>query len=405
MDLLVIGVFLFVYGGMAAGGVPGLAIDRSGAAVLGAIALVAGGALSAEAAWRAVDVATVSLLFGLMVVSAQLRLGGFYTVMARRIADYGGSPEGLLALVIASSAVLSALLANDIVCLAMTPILIEGAARRGLDPVPHLLGLACASNVGSAATLIGNPQNMLIGQVMGLSFGGYAAGALPVAILGLFIVWGVIALLFRGRWMRAVTPPTVDSPAFDPWQTGKGLLVIAVLVLLFLWGGVSREAAALSGAGVLLLSRRLASRRIFGLIDWPLLILFFGLFVVNRALMDYGIADWIFRAISSAGLDLARWPALLAFTAALSNVVSNVPAVMLLLPKCHSPESGLVLALSSTLAGNLVLPGSIANLIVAEWAAVMGVRISWRTHAAAGIPVTVLTLLVAAFWIWLRRGF
>ncbi|MBI5844044.1 MAG: anion transporter [Deltaproteobacteria bacterium] len=401
MELLVIAVFLFVYLGMAAGGVPGLAIDRSGVALLGAIALLAGGAVTAESAWASVDVSTIGLLFGLMVVSAQFRLGGFYTLLSRRIASLDGPPGLLLGLVIGSSAVLSALLANDIVCLAMTPVLIEGCVKRKLDPVPHLLGLACAANVGSAATLIGNPQNMLIGQVLGLSFGGYLADALPVAVAGLFAVWLVIALMFRGRWERSMDAPPAESPPYDRWQTGKGFFVLAVLIAVFLWGGIPREAAALAGAGVLLLSRRLASRSIFGLIDWPLLLLFFGLFVVNDSLSKAGITEWAFHALSITGLDLDRWPVLFGLTAVLSNIVSNVPAVMLLLPQCQTPESGLVLALSSTLAGNLILTGSIANLIVAEWAAVMGVRITWLSHAVVGVPVTILTLALAAGWLWL----
>ena len=401
VELLVIAVFIFVYLGMAAGGVPGLAIDRSGVALLGAIALLAGGAVTAESAWASVDVSTIGLLFGLMVVSAQFRLGGFYTLLSRRIASLDGPPGLLLGLVIGSSAVLSALLANDIVCLAMTPVLIEGCVKRRLDPVPHLLGLACAANVGSAATLIGNPQNMLIGQVLGLSFGGYLADALPVAVAGLFAVWLVIALMFRGRWERSMDAPPAESPPYDPWQTGKGFFVLAVLIAVFLWSGIPREAAALAGAGVLLLSRRLASRSIFGIIDWPLLLLFFGLFVVNDSLSKAGITEWAFHALSITGLDLDRWPVLFGLTAVLSNIVSNVPAVMLLLPQCQTPESGLVLALSSTLAGNLILTGSIANLIVAEWAAVMGVRITWLSHAVVGVPVTILTLALAAGWLWL----
>lgn len=401
MEILIIFIFLFVYLGMAAGGVPGLAIDRSGVALLGAIALLAGGAVTAESAWASVDVSTIGLLFGLMVVSAQFRLGGFYTLLSRKIAALEGSPGLLLALVIGSSAILSALLANDIVCLAMTPVLLEGCVKRRLDPVPHLLGLACAANVGSAATLIGNPQNMLIGQVLRLSFGGYMMDAVPVAVSGLFAVWIVIAIIFRGRWERAMEAPAVDSPAYDRWQTGKGLFVLAALMGVFLWGGIPREAAALAGAGVLLLSRKLASRRIFGLIDWPLLILFFGLFVVNESLQKAGITEWFFSALSLTGLDLGQWPVLFGLTAVLSNIVSNVPAVMLLLPQCHTPESGLVLALSSTLAGNLVLTGSIANLIVAEWAAVMGVRIGWLSHAVVGVPVTLITLALAAGWLWL----
>jgi len=165
MQDYVLTVFAVVYLGMVLGRLPWLAVDRSGVALLGAVALLAGGALSSRQAWAAVDMPTMSLLFGLMLVSAQLRLAGFYTLLARRVAQARLSPQGLLLLVMTAGAGLSAVLVNDIVCLAMTPILAEGCLKRGLNPVPFLLGLACAANIGSAATLIGNPQNMLIGQV------------------------------------------------------------------------------------------------------------------------------------------------------------------------------------------------------------------------------------------------
>ena len=183
MDTWVVLVFGFVYLGMVLGEIPGLALDRTGVALLGALALIASERVTPEAAWRAVNVPTLALLFGLMVVSAQFRLGGFYTWVARKAAGADVSPAVLLGLVVAVAGGLSAVLANDIVCLAVAPLLIEGCARRGLDPVPFLLALACAANVGSAATLIGNPQNMLIGQTLHLWFVGYLGDAAVPALL------------------------------------------------------------------------------------------------------------------------------------------------------------------------------------------------------------------------------
>jgi Na+/H+ antiporter NhaD/arsenite permease-like protein len=189
MTTTVLIVFAVVYLGMILGGVPGLAIDRTGVALLGAIALVAAGATSLDQAWAAIHVPTIALLLGLMVVSAQFRLGGFYAAVTRRIAEAGASPEALLGLLIGVAAFLSALLANDIICLAMAPILATACARRGLDPVPFLIALACAANVGSAATLIGNPQNMLIGQQLELSFARYLLDGVVPAALGCVATW------------------------------------------------------------------------------------------------------------------------------------------------------------------------------------------------------------------------
>ncbi|EGJ48723.1 SLC13 family permease [Desulfocurvibacter africanus] len=410
MHSLVLAVFVVVYLGMALGRLPWLALDRTGVAVLGAIALMAGGALTAREAWLSVDVPTMAMLFGLMVVSAQLRLGGFYTRVTRAIAAADLPPQGLLGLVIAASALLSALLANDIICLAMTPILVEGCRERNLKPMPFLLALACASNIGSAATLIGNPQNMLIGQITGLSFTAYLLDAAVPVAASLAALWVIVCLVFRDDWDESwhegaagVGTPT-QAPAFNAWQTGKGLFFLGILMAVFLAGVPPREVAALGCAGVLLLSRKLASRDKFALVDWPLLLLFLGLFVVNHALAATGILDFVYASAERAGIDLNHGGWLFAATAVLSNIVSNVPAVMLLLPKAMAPESALVLALSSTLAGNLLLVGSIANLIVADQAERFGVRVTWGAHLRVGLPVTLTSFALTGLWLWLRWG-
>jgi len=399
VDTWVVLVFAFVYLGMMLGEIPGLALDRTGVALLGALALVASERVSPAAAWAAVDVPTVALLFGLMVVSAQFRLGGFYGWVTRGVARLDVAPPALLGLVIAVAGALSAVLANDIVCLAVAPLLVEGCARRRLDPVPFLLALACAANVGSAATLIGNPQNMLIGQRLHLSFTGYLADAAVPAALGLVVVWAVIASAARGAWNRETPLPALEEPPLDAWQTGKGLAVLAVLLVGFLVAPFPREVLALAAAAVLLMSRRMASRDLLGLIDWHLLVLFVGLFVVNFALADSGTLGLAVRALARAGVDTTRPTVLFPVSAVLSNLVSNVPAVMLLLPQAMHAKAAPSLALASTLAGNLVVVGSIANIIVIGQAARLGVRITWREHARVGVPVTLITLAIAAVWL------
>lgn len=402
MDSLVLSVFGLVYLGMILGRWPGLALDRTGVALLGAIALLATERVAPVDARDAVDVPTLGLLFGLMVVSAQFRLGGLYTVITRRLTAAEASPPVLLALLILVSGVLSALLANDIVCLAVAPILVESCARRRLAPTPFLLALACAANVGSAATLIGNPQNMLIGQSLGLSFAGYLLDGGVPALLGLAAVWWVIMRSVRGRWHVETPPPHIHAPAFNGWQTGKGLVVLGLLVVGFLLAPWPREVQALTAAGVLLLSRRLHSRRMLAEVDWQLLVLFIGLFIVNHALAASGMVRAALDATRAAGVDVSHPATLFATTVVLSNLVSNVPAVMLLLPAATHADAGAVLALASTLAGNLLLVGSIANLIVVDQAERLGVRIGWREHARVGVPVTLLTLAIAAAWLALR---
>jgi Na+/H+ antiporter NhaD/arsenite permease-like protein len=402
MDPVVLAVFLIVYAGMVLGELPGLALDRTGIALLGAIALVASGRLSLEAAWLSVDVPTIALLLGLMVVSAQFRLGGFYTALTRRLGLGDHSPGVLLALVVLASGLLSAVLANDIVCLAMAPVVVEIAARKRLDPIPLLLALACAANVGSAATLIGNPQNMLIGQSLNLSFARYLfEGGVP-ALVGLAVVWAIVWLAYRNRWAGTIAVPDIHAPSFDRWQTIKGAVVVTAVMLAFLAAPWPREIVALAAGGTLLVSRRMASREMLGLVDWHLLVLFVSLFVVNAAVAQAGLLDRAVESLGRAGISPGSPSTLFVLTAVLSNLVSNVPAVMLLLPLAIHDLAGPVLALSSTLAGNLLIVGSIANIIVVEQASRLGVAIDWKTHARVGIPVTLATLALAAAWLaWL----
>lgn len=408
-DWGIVAVFAVVYLGMFLGGLPRLKLDRSGVALLGAIAVIALAGLPLEQVARAVDLPTIVLLFAFMVVSAQMRLGGFYTEVTRRVGALPLSRPALLAALIFVAGALSAIFSNDIVCLAMAPVVARLCLQRGLNPLPFLIGLACAANIGSAATLIGNPQNMLIGSVLQLPFGGYVRQALPPVLISLGLLWGWLAFGpgARSGAQDLARPVGVDAelddaPPFDRWQTTKGLSVATALLLVFLFTDWPRDVAALVGAGVLLLSRRLHSSHVMGFVDWPLLLLFIGLFVVNHAFETTGLAAQAVSWLSGHGVHLADPGPLLVLGVALSNLVSNVPAVMLLLPHlgANASEAGTMLALVSTFAGNLLLVGSIANLIVADLAAKQGIGIDWKRHALTGIPVTLATLVVV--WGWMR---
>jgi Na+/H+ antiporter NhaD/arsenite permease-like protein len=408
MTLAVIVVFFLVYLGMILGGLPFLQLDRTGVALLGAIVLIAIEAVTPDQAVAAVHVPTMILLFAFMVISAQLRLGGFYEWVALRLAALQLGPAALLGAIVLVVAVLSAVFSNDIICLSVAPVLAEACARRGLSPLPYLLALACAANVGSAATLIGNPQNMLIGSALRLSFAGYAAEVAAPVLLGLGATWAVIAWQSRERWTldRAPVPVAADDDAgplrLDRWQSAKGLAVAGVLLVVFLFTSWPREVAALAGAGLLLTSRRMHSRKMLGLVDWELLVLFTGLFVVNDAVQRTGVAAAVVNDLAARGVALQETGPLFAATLILSNVVSNVPAVMLLLPVATADHAGTLLALVSTLAGNLLVVGSIANIIVVDAAARHGIHIGWREHGRVGVPVTVATLAIAAAWLAAR---
>ncbi len=418
----IVAVFAVVYLGMFLGGLPRLKLDRTGVALLGAIAMIALTGQPIEAAAKSVDLPTLVLLFAFMVVSAQLRLGGFYTAVTGRVDALQLPRNGLLAALIAVAGALSAVFSNDVICLAMTPVVARLCLRRGLNPVPFLVGLACAANIGSAATLIGNPQNMLIGSVLQLHFGDYLRQALPPVALSLLLLWAwlahgpgarraalAVAVVAPAGAAGGASPGGMESTDFDGFQTVKGLLMAGALMLIFLFTDWPRDVAALVGAGVLLLSRRLHSADVMGFVDWPLLLLFIGLFVVNHAFESTGLAAQAVGWLAVQGLHLADPGPLLVASVVLSNLVSNVPAVMLMLPQLagapaeqagQAGQAGVMLALVTTFAGNLLLVGSIANLIVVDLARKSGIEIDWRQHAAIGIPVTLATLTVV--WGWLR---
>ncbi len=398
-------IFALTYAGVAAGGIPGLTLDRTGIALLGAIAMVTAGGLSMTAALSAIDAPTLLLLYALMVVSAQFRAGGFYTRTVLVLGRCIGRPRLFLLIVMAVSAVLSAVLVNDVVCLAFTPVLVVTLLRAGLNPAPYLIGLAVASNIGSAATIIGNPQNMLIGQIGRLAFGPFAAWCAPPAAAALVLAYGLLLVIYRGRLRGAAPARDLAGawPEFDRWQSAKGLAAAGVLVALF-FTRLPRELTALSVAGLLLCSRRLRTRDLLDQVDWHLITLFGGLFVVIGGVMATGLPAAGMAALDRAGLPL-RNPALLTLAAAaLSNLVSNVPAVMLLVQFLEpaDPRPWYVLALAGTFAGNLVTLGSIANLIVIEQARAYGVRLGFREHARIGIPVTLGSLVLVLLWIRLR---
>lgn len=394
-------IFGVVYLGLFMGGLPVLRLDRTGVALLGAIALLASGSMSLAAAVGAVHVPTLSLLFAFMIVSAQLRLGGFYV----RVADVVGAlplrAPIVLALMMSTAALLSAVFSNDVVCLAMAPVLVDICRVRSLHSTPFLIGLACAANIGSAATLIGNPQNMLIGQTLALSFGTYLRQAAGPVLLSLLLSWLVLLLAYRQRWHIAERLAIAYHAhhVFSRWQSVKGLAVAGFLFAGFLASDWPHDLMALAGAGVLLLSRRLHSRDMLGQVDWLLLVLFTSLFVINRALQETGLPAQAVAFLVARGLDPHAAGPLMVASVLLSNLISNVPAVMLLLPLTEGQAGGTRLALSSTLAGNLILMGSIANLIVAEVAARHGEPIGWTAHARIGIPVTLSSLAVMMFFL------
>jgi len=397
-------IFIITYTGVALGRIPGLVIDRVGIALLGAIGMIVCGVITTDAAVKSIDLPTILLLYALMIISAQLRLGGFYTWAALKMTLLLDRPKTFLLVTMLASAFLSAVLANDIVCFAFTPVLALALIQTGINPLPFLIGLAVSSNIGSAATIIGNPQNMLIGQVGRLDFAEFFFWCGPPAMASLMGSYLIILSIYRKEIARhrelQAAEVNEHLPAFNRWQTGKGLVFTCVLIALF-FTSLPREFSAIGVAGVLLCSRRLKTREILGLVDWHLIMLFCALFVVIQGVSQNHYPDMVVNQLQASGVNLHNLLTLAGISTVLSNLFSNVPATMLLVRflDTGNPVEWYTLAVSSTFAGNLIIIGSIANLIVIEQASIYGIKISFKEHAAVGIPVTFFSLAVLLIWI------
>jgi Na+/H+ antiporter NhaD/arsenite permease-like protein len=400
---LVSTIFTLTYLALAVGRIPGLRIDRAGIALVGAAAMLACGVLSMHDAAKAVDYETIVLLFGMMVVVAYLRLAGFFGIATDWIAGRFSGAFSLLAVTIVLSGVLSAFLVNDVVCVALTPLVLHLCQRLKRPPIPYLIGLATASNVGSVATITGNPQNIIIGSLSQITYIRFAARLAPVAIIGLLINFAIVALVYRKVLRESTTEPAANqdgprTPVLHPLLY-KSVAVTLVTVGLF-FAGLPIALVALVAAAVLMLDR-VRPERIYHAVDWPLLVMFAGLFVVVHAFEVNVVHTW----------GLERWRALLdspvvllsGLSVVLSNLVSNVPAVLLFKPLMEvMPQkelAWLALSMSSTLAGNLTVLGSVANLIVVENARRAGTELSFAEYLKVGVPLTVLTTLVGVAWL------
>jgi len=387
-------IFTATYAVVAVGKAPGLQLDRSGAALLGASLMIAFGVLPLDEAYKAVDFDTIALLLGMMIVVANLRLSGLFRLISAWIMRRPRRPLMLLTAVALASGCFSAFLVNDAICLVLTPLVLDVILPLGRNPVPYLLAVAMASNVGSVATITGNPQNMLIGNLSHIPYRSFAAALAPIAVLGVLLTILVIALAYRREILTTASLPLADAPArYHRMLTLKAVLVTLSMVVAFFLGQPPPEVALLGGA-TLLLTRRVKAEKVYREVDWPLLLMFAGLFVVVAGFEKAVLTPPLLDAARRAPLDDVA--VLTALTALLSNVVSNVPAVLVLKPfiarLSDARQAWLVVAMASTLAGNFTLVGSVANLIVAQRAHARGVTISFWSYFAVGAPLTLLTL-------------
>jgi len=384
-------IFLASYVVFALGKFPGLKIDRTGAAIVGAVGMVAFRIVRAQDTLHYIDFQTVVLLFSMMLIVGNLHLVGFFEwnaeAVLRRL-----KPQHLLPAVVFTCGLLSAFFVNDIVCLVMVPFVLSITHRMKLHPLPYLLAVATASNIGSVATITGNPQNMLIGSFSGIHYRDFLMHLGPIALIGLFIDWGVL------HWVHMRNAPVVADqkdeiplPELDLSKLTKPVIVaIAVVVGFFV--GVDPPLMAALGAALLLITRTLEPQKLYKEVDWGLLVFFVGLFLIVGGAENAGITNKLLQ-IAHHG-NLQNMGVFTITVAALCNVVNNVPAVMLLkalVPGFANPRTAwMVLAMASTLAGNLTITGSVANIIVVETAK-PEIAIRFQDYLKAGVPITLMT--------------
>jgi Na+/H+ antiporter NhaD/arsenite permease-like protein len=388
-------IFLGTYLVLTIGRLPGFRIDRTGAAIIGASLMIAFRVLTMDEAIRSVNHETLILLFGMMIVVANLRLSGFFTMVSAWVVEHTHHPLALLAAIVLVSGVFSAFFVNDTICLVLTPLVLDIVARLQRNPIPYLLAVAMAANIGSAATITGNPQNMMIGTFSQIPYRTFAAAIAPISAAGLILTVVLIAALYRREFIGVpridIEKPRVRVNAALLW---KSVAAAGAMIILFFMGLPVSKVAIVTGA-VLLITRRVKPEKVYREIDWSLLVLFAGLFVViagvEKALLTGDLLTLVKR------LQLDRTGVLTVWSAILSNLVSNVPAVLVFKPFLSTlpdpQHAWLTLAMSSTLAGNLTVLGSIANLIVIERSRRV-IKISFLEYLKVGVPLTLLTLWI-----------
>ena len=391
-----VAIFIATYAVVALGKVPVYRIDRAGAALLGGSLMLAIGVLTPQEAYRAIDFDTITLLLGMMIVVANLRVSGFFRLVTDWIATHVRRPFALLVAIVLASGTLSAFLVNDTICLVMTPLVLELVTGLKRNPIPYLLAVATASNVGSVATITGNPQNIIIASLSQIPYGVFAGRLAPIAAIGLLITVFLIALVHRGEFFTSDRLEKVAMPTHHhaPLMVKTVIVMLAMIVLFFLGQPVAK--VAIVGGAFLLFTRRVRPQKIYIDVDWPLLVMFVGLFVVVAGFEKMVLTPEVTAAV--AHLRLNDGAVLAGVTAVLSNIVSNVPAVLLLKPFVPNLDDAqrawLIIAMAATLAGNFTLVGSVANLIVAQRAKARGVEIGFWSYFRISAPLSVTTILI-----------
>lgn len=386
--------------GIAFGRYPKMKMNRATISLVGSTVLILINAITLEDAYSAIDLNTIVLIFSMMILNVNLKIAGFFGLVASKVVKFASSSNQLLFLLVFSSGILSALFLNDTIVLMFTPLILEIVIELKLNPIPYLIALATSANIGSAATIVGNPQNMLIGVYSKISFIEFSKYLIPVSIVSLFLTYFMIKMFYSKDFSKShfAEVKTYEPFVYRPLLI-KSIISLCLMLAGFLFG-IPVSLAALAAASLLLFTRRIKPDRVFREIDWSLLVFFSGLFIITFSLNKLSEPKQFFEIGESLSLPSVIY--LTSISAILSNLISNVPAVMILGQLINNMEFShfgwLIIAMSTTFAGNLTLLGSVANMIVAESAQKRGIKLEFIEYLKVGIPLTIITLILGIAW-------
>lgn len=408
METVALIIFIITYLGIIFTRLPGINVDRPSAAFFGAVAMILAGVITFKEAVRAIDFNTIALLLGMMIVIAVLELDGFFSLIAQKTISLAKNPTQLLAIVTFVTGIASAFLVNDAVVLLFTPVIISICRSARVNPVPYLIAEILSSNIGSAMTITGNPQNMLIGISSGIPYGRFLLHLLPVSIIGMFIIVAAVKFFYPDEFHRDLAMEYHgNSYGFNYASMKYSVPIFVLVIVMFFFSnriGVSIPLVALAGGSLVLVFGKVKPSEVIKEVDWVLLLFFASLFIVVRGVEISGVLD-PFIELGPVTSGVAGLGAVHILSLVLSQVVSNVPFVILMIPVLRGSGSEmlwLALASASTLAGNATIIGAMANLIVIESARKSGIRIGFGEFFRIGIVVTVLSLAVSMAVIYLQ---
>lgn len=407
MQITALLIFTITYIGIIFTRLPKINVDRPSAAFFGAVAMIVFGVLSLEDAVKAIDYNTIALLLGMMIIISVLQLDGFFSLIAGKTLSWSKTPLRLLAIITFVTGIASAFLVNDAVVLLFTPVIIAICRASSLNPVPYLIAEILSANIGSAMTITGNPQNMLIGISSDIDYATFFFKLLPVSVLGMAMIVVVVRWFYRPHFgSKAVMAINGDKFEYRFQSMKFSVPVFIGVVIMFFLGKLlhlSIPVIALAGASFILIFGKVKPSLVIKNVDWVLLLFFASLFIVVEGAVKAGLMDFFIQS-EVLTPDIGGIVKLHGLSLFLSQIVSNVPYTVMMLPVLKPISSEILwlsLASASTLAGNATIIGAMANLIVIESAEKENVKIGFWEFFKIGIVVTLLSFVISMAVLWL----